>query len=154
MVTKYCNGGFSQKLPLLITDMLEKFDIDPSTITIIPWKLHSAAAATRNFLFVNEQQLNKFNYESRQWVIAHEIIHLLYDDHVTNSILKRIFKDELNDSQHCANQIKRFQEIRADVLSALKDAEYAKGYRNFFEKYLQLEGHVMMVMIILIQKVL
>ena len=141
IMRKYSKGSVSKKTRLMVLNIFKDFKIDPKKITILPWSLHTAAAATQNYIFINERELNKYDLKARRWVVAHELIHIKFNDHMANSVIKSIFGDELKDNVHAANAIKRFFEIRADTLAALKTQDYSQGFVDFFEKYLKVRGH-------------
>lgn len=129
-----CKGSFSQKLRVLISEVLCEFNIDPKKITIVPYEGFSEASVLTHFIFVNEDRLKKFDEKTQRWIIAHEVVHLLKKDGMRTAILHTLFEKKLQDPNHVVNRMSRFEEMRADLLSSLNGKAYAEGCIDFLGK--------------------
>jgi hypothetical protein len=118
-----------------INTILQDFGLSTQKIPLVSWVDNSAAAATDTMLFINEREFRKLSYEAQKFIIGHEIQHFLYKDCSTNYVLKRFFKGAQQSlpKEHPINKLSRFQELRADIKSALKGTDYTKGYIEFME---------------------
>lgn len=118
-----------------ITSILSDFGLATDKIPIVAWKDNSAAAATDTMLFVNEREFHKLSSEAQKFIIGHEIQHYLHKDCSTNYVLNRFYKPAQKSlpKEHPVNKFHRFQELRADIKSALKGPDYARGYVQFME---------------------
>ncbi len=110
-------------------------DFNLSYIPLVSWKDSSVASATDSFLFINERAFNKLSPQAQKFIIGHEVQHYIHKDCSTNYVIKRFFRKALGSlpKEHPVNKLSRFQEIRADVKSSIKNKEYAQGYVEFMQ---------------------
>lgn len=141
------NYGTQQKVTgstqEFIKSIMVEFGIDPHLVTIVSWDFSSAAAATDTVIFVNENIFNQLAYEAKKYTIGHELIHLIKKDHSTNFFIDKMKKNISNASskkEDLLHRLNRFQELRADTLSCLKDSVYAHGSIIFFKEHILKNG--------------
>jgi hypothetical protein len=130
------NQAVSQATQNRIRTILNDFGLAAQQIPIVAWKDNSCAASTDTMLFINEREFCKLSAKSQKFIIGHEIQHYIHKDCSTNYIINRYYKAAQKNLpyQHPVNKLHRFQEIRADIKSALKSSDYAEGYVEFMEK--------------------
>lgn len=135
----------SQDTINFIHGIMKEFGVNKETVSIVAWNVGSAAAATDNFIFVNEKILNNLEPQAKKFAIGHELIHLIKGDHSTNYFVQKqkpVRPLNANDSENPINKIQRLQEFRADILASLQGIDFAKGNILFFKKHLEQNGEV------------
>lgn len=135
------DGKISLKLRKLITSLADYFKIDASKIVITPTQnpAISPAAATSNTIYVNEKSLNHYSLDAQQFILAHEMQHMINLDSWAKYEISKIIKEkniQINetDPDSPVNQFSRFCETRADIDAATAKPEIAHGYVEFTQK--------------------
>lgn len=125
----------SQSIINQVLAILNDFNITAQQLPLRSWKDSSAAAVTDSILFINEKTFSGLPPESQKFVIGHEIQHFLYKDNSTNYVIEQYYKpaQKTLPQNHPVNKLHRFQELRADIISALHGPEYAHGYRLYIQ---------------------
>ncbi|MEX0940602.1 MAG: hypothetical protein WDZ41_04545 [Candidatus Babeliales bacterium] len=103
------------------------------------------AAAIDHWIYIDESQFLALPKNVQSFVIAHEIQHVLHQDHSTISFMKNLLPE--NEKYIPKNQLNydhpylaycRFTEMRADILVATKNTQWAERYHEFADYMLQL----------------
>lgn len=137
----------------MVQNILRDFDIDPTTIQIVPLgELGGApAAADDGTIFIDEIELSRYSPEAQKFCIAHEIAHLKAHDHSTIRCLcfltnvqdapPKTMKKKKAAIKAAVNTFKRFQEIRADTNALLQGGQdYVQGAFQVMQKLHELDG--------------
>lgn len=128
----------STKTRKIVTAIIKDFGLRPQDIPLVSWNVDSYAAATDSALLINEELFAPLPLYVQKFLIGHELQHLIYKDTSTRYILDECYKfSDLLPKNHPIPKLIRFQEIRADIQSALKGDEYLQGYRLFVEMIAQ-----------------
>lgn len=117
-------------------------DLGCQPLDIISCEYPVAAATHGPIVFVNEEIFNTMSTLAQKFVVAHEIIHILLQDDEIRFVFKNkgfFTNDESLD--YAMNKLYRFQELRADMLAALTNAEYAQGYNEYVHNALGRRDH-------------
>lgn len=126
-----------------IESIMKDFNIDPTQLPIVGCNHGSAAAATDEFILVDEEMFNELDLKAKKFVVGHELTHFLHQDHSTNFIVREFAKkcNLSEDGQfNPVNRLFQFQELRADIVSALKGEDYAHGTIHFFNSHIEKQG--------------
>jgi len=107
-------------------------DLGCQPLEIISCEYPVAAATHGPVVFVNEEIFNTMSTLAQKFVVGHEIIHILLQDDETRFVFKNkgFFTNEKS-LEYAMNKLYRFQELRADMLAALTNADYAQGYNEY-----------------------
>ena len=132
----------SQEIVAIVHAVMNDFSIDHNTITILPFEDYCPAAADDYSLFINESLFTLLTPAAQKFCIAHELQHFLNKDDSTNYVLLQHYTEEKENVpfDHPLNQISRLQELRADLGAALKNDEYALGFKEFIQTALEIVG--------------
>lgn len=129
-----CLQHLSRKTRRIVTGIIKDFDLCPQNIPLLSWNIDSYAAATDSALLINEELFSPLPLCVKKFIIGHELQHYIFKDTSTRYILDEFYKfSELLSKDHPIPELIRFQEIRADIQSALKGEEYLQGYYEFIE---------------------
>ena len=134
-------GAISQHTIALVHEILADFNINPNSISIVPYNGQGSPAAADNYtIYIDEKNLKTFCPEAQKFVIAHEISHYLFGDHSLESALINLIDPKNKVHKRCLHTFARSSEFRADINAMLKGAEYAKGGISFFQELLARYG--------------
>ena len=107
-------------------------DLGCQPLEIISCEYPVAAATHGPVVFVNEEIFNTMSTLAQKFVVGHEIIHiLLQDDEIRFVFKNKGFFTNDESLEYAMNKLYRFQELRADMLAALTNADYARGYNEY-----------------------
>ncbi len=107
-------------------------DLGCQPLEIISCEYPVAAATHGPVVFVNEEIFNTMSTLAQKFVVAHEIIHILLQDDETRFVFKnKGFFTNDSSLDYAMNKLYRFQELRADMLAALTNTDYARGYNEY-----------------------
>jgi hypothetical protein len=124
----------SYKTRKIVTKIIQDFGLRSHEISLLSWNVDSYAAATDSALLINEKLFAPLPLCVKKFLIGHELQHLIYKDTSTRYILDESYQSsDTLPKNHPIMKLFRFQEIRADIQSAVKSAEYKEGYRMFIE---------------------
>lgn len=135
---------FSALFMQRILSALQDFNINQNSISIIRYSdPESIANATDFQLFIDEDALSQFPLEAQEFLIAHEIQHLIQQDDSERFFIYQQLSptlEQLNNSTFIINKLYRFQEKRADVLASIKKTRYAQGHRAYAQRLFEIGG--------------
>lgn len=126
-----------------VQSIMKDFNIDAKQLSVKPCNFGTAAAATDEFIMIDEKALNKLSAKAKKFVVGHELIHYLHKDHSTNFFVKKFAKKSglnMDDPSNPVNKLFRFQELRADIISSFKNKDYAQGNIVFFNQHIKSYG--------------
>lgn len=124
-----------------IYQLFKEFGIDSKAIEIVPFKDHSAAAATDHMLFINEAYLKSLSQQARRFAIAHEIQHIRNRDDSKMFVLQQLLPVVGQCAwEHPYNVISRFHEMRADLQAIRHNGAYVQGQEDFLTTLLNRNG--------------
>lgn len=133
----------SPKIKELIHTVCQDFEIDSSSFVIVPYRDQSPAAANETMLFVNQKEFNRLTPAAQRFVIGHELHHIMHHDDAFESALHQLAEKQKIDESKLdspVNHYLRFREERADIETASKDAEYARGFQEFMQHIVRTDG--------------
>lgn len=109
--------------------VMDDFAIDKNSLAIIQG---DSTCVEPNLLVICENQLRSMPKQGARSVLAHEMIHMLCEDNYTRQAIDQFCrKKRINPARisrdHIYYKLMRFEEMRADILSSLKDISYAHG---------------------------
>jgi len=128
-----------------IQSIMREFKIDPTTVPIVGCNHGSAAAATDEFILVDEKAFNSHTLKVKKFVVGHELIHFLKQDHSTNFFINEYAKKSHfnhNNNNNPINRLSQLHELRADILSSLHGEDYAQGSILFFNEHIEKHGEL------------
>ncbi len=134
----------SEKNYNIACEVLSDCGINPETITITSWDHPSAAAATDNALFINEDIFSPLSLSIKKFALAHEITHMIKKDYSTKYIIEKIKitnKIDSDELTHTLALLTQFTEARADIIATLRNSEYAQGQVQFMINQLETLGN-------------
>ncbi len=127
----------SQSLLELIKKVFKHYAVDIKSVAIIGYSDTKQVIIATDFqLFINEDEFLKFHPAAQEFLIAHEIQHIVHnDDSVRYFIYNQLSPtpEQMNDPEYIVNRFYRFQEKRADMLAAIHDPHYAQGNIKLLE---------------------
>jgi hypothetical protein len=117
----------------LIYHIATDYGMNPVTIQIETVTDAQACDAwvNKQTLKINEPIFTQADDQAKTFIIAHELQHIIHDDHEDRYTLGDLIVEAGIDKameNELLNNFYRFQEERADALAAAKNAEYAKAY--------------------------
>ncbi len=126
----------------LIKDIMAEFNVDSTQVEMIPWNIEIPASSTDSIIFVNESMFKKLSPEGQQFIIGHELIHLIHHDHSTRYFIRNStpYKPITDQKNNPLNKLIQFQELRADILSCMKGKEYTEGNAYFMQQQIDKFG--------------
>lgn len=121
------SSKLSEKSVTLAQEAITDFNVDPKKIALEPGRNTLLCADT---MTINEREHLSMPPIVAKAIVGHEMIHYLLDDCFVLQALQLIMKDENISLSSCGynhsyNKLRRFQELRADILPALKNMDYA-----------------------------
>ena len=121
----------------LIEDIAKDFGIN--SIAIVSCNYPVPAATHGPVVFVNEEIFTNIPLAAQQFVIAHEMVHIVHQDDEMRFVLKNknYFMNDNNGLDDAINKLYRFHELRADILAALTSKKYADGYVAYVKNALE-----------------
>ena len=124
--------NLSKEIRKQVQDTLKTYGVDSSKINIERYdKGLSAAGATNDTIVINQQKFSSLPQNAQQFVLAHEVQHIIYKDAIAKEVIKDLLKIKSTHSKDIdspLNQLSRFFEIRADVMASIKNPVIAQGY--------------------------
>lgn len=137
--------NLSKEIRKQVQDTLKAYGVDPSKINIERYdKGLSAAGATNDTIIINQEKFNSLPQNAQQFVLAHEVQHIIYKDAIAKEVIKDLLKIKSTHSKDIdspLNQLSRFFEIRADVMASLKNLVTAQGYAQRAHLWLTENGY-------------
>lgn len=137
-------NAISNKTLSMINRVASDFNVNPADLKIIHIKDQGyPACATDYQLLIDEDNLLEFSENAQEFIIAHELQHLLLKDDSTRVFISSSIPRNpqlLNDPNFIINKINRFQEKRADTLATLKHPRYAQGSISFHQELFKQRG--------------
>jgi hypothetical protein len=126
----------------IVKTVTADFGINPATISIVQTNDQSAAAATHGVVHINEKKFNALSSNAQEFVVAHELQHMINRDGAAKDIIGTMLKEKNIQERTCdaRNQFYRFAEERADIDAALAKPKYAQGYVEFIQALIEQEG--------------
>lgn len=124
-----------------VQQILQKEGINPAHIGIYQFNDFSPAAATDNFIYVCENAFNKLSHAGKEFVICHEVQHMLHKDNSNRFILEEMVGKETGqlakegNKNHPLLRLSRFKERRADIRVALRNPNLSHAYVCFAKEY-------------------
>jgi predicted metal-dependent hydrolase len=141
-IQKFCSSPIklSQATIDFVRPIMQEFGLNEADITIAHWDVDSPAGSCDNLLLVNEKAFNQCSEKARRFIIAHELQHIINQDHSTRSTIRDLLpKSEPETSklpsEHPFLQLYRFHEERADMQAAMKSKEWAENFLAFAQEY-------------------
>jgi hypothetical protein len=135
---------FKPKTVALIHSVMEEFGLDPKKISIERFKDNrgkTIAVAGTTSIKIDEEFMEQFTVAGGMKTIGHELQHVKFKDGFLLSTIKKYLPEEGRDQKnHPYNQVSRFIEVRADLLTILQSQVYAQGFTEFYEEYLEKIG--------------
>ncbi len=134
----------SQENYHLAHEVFNDFNVDAQSVTLVQSNSLSPASSTDTTLFINEELFNTMEPLVQEFILAHEISHIIMKDHSTDFViaklkeLQNINSDELNQA---INLLSQFIEARADILASLHNEEYTLGHILFMVDELSFSGN-------------
>lgn len=127
-----------------VRSLLQAQGLGNKKIAISAYNGFAPAAASEHNIFINEQELAKLSEPAQQFVINHEIQHILHHDSPSRYIMELIYGTQtnklVNEKDHPLLQYERFKEKRADIKTALQNKYLAQGYLLFTQEWLNNKG--------------
>lgn len=113
----------------LARETMKDFDVDPNTLFL---QAGDNTLIKGTILVLNEDELLSVSPQVAKAIIGHELIHYQLDDCFIHHSLRLLLKDKgrevpKHDYDHPFYKLRRFQEMRADILPALKNLEYGQA---------------------------
>ncbi|MBI2774958.1 M48 family metalloprotease [Candidatus Dependentiae bacterium] len=119
-------------------EVLNDFGVDKNEIFFTRTTKSAPAFTSGKTIHIHEEEMKTLSKQEQKFVIGHELHHIMNQD----SDLHTVIQNEAdikkgNGSIDCPlNTHCRFCEFRADIETALKNNEYAQGYKEFIQHYL------------------
>ena len=134
--------ALSSNILEIVKTVLQDFNIDETDIVILPFEDYCPAATDDCSLFINESLFMQLSPNAQKFCIAHELQHFLNKDDSTNYVLLQHCEQDKSElpAEHPIQQISRLQELRADLGAAVKNNEYAQGFKEFINIALEIVG--------------
>lgn len=130
-------GPLSNELLSLINEVLEDFNISPNDIKIISTDLKSINCpiliAGDSYICIDEELINLFSDNIKQFVIAHELQHIIHKDDSTRFVIEKILNQQEFTLSHPIVKLAKFQEKRSDILAACKSQSYAQAEIDYMK---------------------
>lgn len=136
------SDALSSKVKNLALEVIDDFGIEKTDLEIVSG---DSTSYGQRCLIVCESQLRCMPLEGARSVLAHELIHYQFgDDAMRDAMVCLLDKKKINykkfSADHPFYKHMRFEELRADILSALKERSYAQGALEALSVLLQDEG--------------
>jgi hypothetical protein len=141
-VKKYVKGTSPSPRVLKITqEVLQEFGLDPLQIDVYATPLEQnggiAAACYKRLLLVNDELVKRLSDHELRAIVAHEVQHIIFwgPDLATKALGPRMDYDGIQRAiKSCKVKWTLIDEMRADVLVALKSPYYALCMQHVFER--------------------
>lgn len=137
---KYAEGATKaqQETVEFVQAVAQTYGISPHDIHVIAANKGPAspACASGNVIAVDERYFNAYPRQEQQFIIAHELCHVVHNDAITLQILRGLLSGKTTPEKvaEVLGNVSRFIEERADVFAMMRGKEYTNGALHFCKK--------------------
>lgn len=128
----------------LIGSILKECGLNPETVSPVNWNKPISGGSTDSTVFINQSRIAPMPLEVKKYVIAHEIAHVVNQDHSTDFVLVKLRQlkniPETPELNQALEKFAHFKELRADIMAMLHGKEYAQGQIAYMEFQLKCAG--------------
>jgi hypothetical protein len=128
--------SLSTAMKEFVHGVLRDFDVNPNSVVLVNTTQAHPAWTHKRTIYINEPEMRKLASHSQKWLLAHELQHLITQDSIAREILKTTTRLEGRTADCPLNELSRFHELRADINSASKNSDYARGYHACIQELL------------------
>lgn len=130
----------TDSMQTLTYQTLDDFGISRQAIQLISSNLDCPAIIGGDTcICINEKIMKSFPKNVQQFIIAHELQHIIYGDDSTRFVIEKFLGTEVFPIAHPFVKLAKFQEKRADILAACKNQSYTQGEIDFMERLKKIE---------------
>lgn len=114
----------------VINNQLSLWNLDPKAIVLVQApNSDCGASATIQALYIDENYLQKCSQNIQEYLIGHEVVHLVFDDPGIQHAFRTKLKEQglYSQKQNLVNKLSRFCERRADTLAFTQGDSHIEG---------------------------